>query len=63
MNEQQYRQALQTHDWFYQYSDDNRAYRAGKAQHEQLLMAQRQLDPLGSIWNEYAPRDCRIATR
>lgn len=57
----QYIAQLKAHDWFYQYSDDHRVWQAGRDVMEQLRAAQRLLDPQGLIWNEHAPKECRIA--
>ena len=57
----QYIAQLKDHDWFYQYSEDHRVWQAGRDVMEQLRAAQRLLDPQGLIWNEHAPKECRIA--
>jgi hypothetical protein len=57
----QYTAALKSQDWFYEYSDDHRAWQAGKDAMEALRLAQRQLDPQALIWNEHAPKECRIS--
>lgn len=56
----QYIAQLKAHDWFYEYSDDSRVWQAGRDVREQLRTAQRVLDPQGLIWNEHAPKECRI---
>lgn len=56
-----YKAALAAHDWWYAHSDDYSAYRSGQEEREALLLAQRRLDPRGEIWNQFAPRDFRIA--
>lgn len=56
----QYTAALKAQDWFYEYADDHRAWQAGRAAMEQLRAAQRQLDPQGLIWNQHAPKECRV---
>ncbi len=57
----QYITALKTCDWFYAYSDDHRAWKAGEQAMQALRLAQRQLDPQGLYWNEHAPKECRIS--
>ena len=61
MTVDQYIAALKTADWFYEYSDDYDTWRCGLDAIHQLRAAQRQLDPLGVIWNQHAPRDLRIS--
>lgn len=46
---------LSNHDWTYEYSDDGRVWRAGKASQEALEVAQKQIDPDYVIWNRFAP--------
>ena len=58
--EQQYRQALAGHDWYYDYSDDHSVWAAGKSQREALREMRKNIDPTGAIWNEYAPADFKI---
>lgn len=55
--------ALKSQDWLYEYSDDHRAWTAGKDAMHALRAAQRQLDPQGIVWNQYAPRDAQIASK
>lgn len=57
----EYTAALQTCDWFYAYSDDHSVWQRGEEAMQQLRAAQRQLDPQGLIWNQHAPKECRIS--
>lgn len=59
----EYIQALKKHDWYFEWSDDHRMWQAGNAQLKALREAQRQLDPLGTVWNANCPQDCRISPR
>jgi hypothetical protein len=58
--EEKYVQLLKSHDWYYDYSDDHRVWRAGSAAYSQLRGMQKNLDPQGEIWNKYAPDDYKI---
>lgn len=50
-----YRRALQAMDWTFQFSDDPRAFAAGRLALSALHASQARVDPLGVIWNEVAP--------
>ncbi len=50
-----YRRALQVMDWSFQFSDDPRAFAAGRLALSSLHATQAKVDPLGVIWNEVAP--------
>lgn len=63
MTVDEYTDALKGHDWYFQYSDDHRVYEAGNAQFKKLREAQRALDPLGTLWNQQAPREYKISAR
>lgn len=52
-----YVRALQAHDWGFEFSDDHSRYTAGKEALAQLKLAQREVDPDFSVWNQYAPAD------
>lgn len=56
-SEQEYRNLLGRHDWYYDYSDDHSVWAAGKSQRESLRAMRNNIDPDGSIWNQYAPAD------
>lgn len=55
-----YEKLLAKHDWFYQYSDDSRVYRAGRTAFETLCRQQGILDLDASIWNKYCPMDFKL---
>lgn len=61
--EQEYRAALQAHDWYYDYSDDHKVWCAGRDQRSALHAAARTLDPDYAIWNEYSPRPVQVTTK
>ena len=63
MTETQYREALQNHDWYYDYSDDYTAWCRGRDELSALQAARRTLDPDYSIWNEYAPKPIIATTK
>ena len=48
---------LSSHDWFYQYSDDHKAFCAGRDAMTQLRSLQAQLDPDWAIWNSKCPAE------
>lgn len=54
-----YVHALKAHDWSFEFSDDHAAYERGREQLAQLKLAQRELDPEFTVWNEHAPACCR----
>lgn len=58
-----YRNALASHDWRYQHSDDYSAYLRGEAQREKLHAMAARLDPQYEIWNEVARPECRRIVR
>lgn len=55
MTRDEYIWALSVHDWDYDYSDDQRAWRRGLAERQALNAAQPKLDPDFTLWNEHAP--------
>jgi hypothetical protein len=62
MTLEEFEKALKGHDWYYEYSDDNRVWRAGTARYEEILKASRQLTEEGhgeavqKMWLKYDPR-------
>jgi len=50
--------ALKQHDWFYNYSDDGRAYKKGQAQRDNIrnLMSKMDDTEAKKLWNKYAPK-------
>lgn len=55
-----YRERLQTHDWYYEFSDDHSVWLRGFAARQCLRELQKEIDPDGKIWNEYAPEDFKL---
>jgi hypothetical protein len=53
---------LRAHDWQFEFSDDHRVYRAGRAALATLRIAQKQCDTSGEIWNTYAPEGYKLPT-
>jgi hypothetical protein len=58
---QVFEQALKSHDWYYDYSDDHRVWRRGTEQHDALLKMRKELkqehDPavIDALWSKYSP--------
>jgi hypothetical protein len=58
---EQFEQALINHDWFYQYSDDHRVWRAGEAAIERIRSAMSSLqnagfaDQVSALWELHCP--------
>lgn len=52
---------LQQHDWFYDYSDNYRVWRAGMAHKRQMLNALCQLPQtdIDELWEKHAPKELR----
>ena len=57
ITEQKYRDALATHDWYYDYSDSYSTWAAGKSQRDAILSMAANIDPNYKIYNEYAPAE------
>jgi hypothetical protein len=55
MNE--YITLLQSHDWYYSYSDDYNAWSHGRKEKDRLISLKAEIDPLGLIWNQYCPNE------
>lgn len=51
--------ALGMHDWRFEHSDDQGAFRRGAASLEALLAMQAEVDPSFEIWNTCAPEAFR----
>jgi hypothetical protein len=52
---------LKNHDWYHAWSDDNRAYRAGRDIQDRINSLINQLGPEGKIlYNKYAPSDMQL---
>lgn len=56
----QYKAALNKHDWYYMYADSSKEFSKGKEQWLALSAMQRKLDPDYVIFNQYAPDDMKI---
>jgi len=58
--------SLESHDWYYAYSDDHRAYDRGRIQEREINKLMKDLELLGfgddakRIYNEYAPENMSI---
>jgi hypothetical protein len=48
-----YAAKLRQHDWHFEYSDDGRVYRRGRAEREELCKLQATLDADWQIWNAH----------
>lgn len=61
MTLEKYEQLLRTHDWFYNYADDSRAYEKGRKQSLELRLALTDLENQGlyeeakELFNEISP--------
>lgn len=51
-----YIEALKSHDWSFEYSDDQRVWLKGRQELSQLRQMQHDLDPKYELWNEHAPK-------
>jgi len=58
MNE--YITLLQSHDWYYSYSDDYNAWEKGRKAKDRLISLKAEVDPLGLVWNQYAPSQFQL---
>jgi hypothetical protein len=56
----EYINALKKFDWYYLFSDDHRVYNAGEEASKELELMQKLHDPDFQIWNQHAPKDCRV---
>lgn len=54
---ERYIELLETHDWFYQFSDDHSVWKRGDDEYNTIMGLKAQLDPDGSIFNQYKPED------
>lgn len=55
-----YIQALQRHDWAFEWSDNHGIWRAGRDSLEALRRDQKQVDPDFMVWNQFCPAEWRI---
>lgn len=51
----EYVQALKTHDWSHEMSEDHSVWQRGAAELERLRLWQQRNDPLYEVWNSHAP--------
>ena len=51
----EYLKALESHDWFYIYSDDHQAYMKGSSEKDQLRKLAMIYDHNFQIWDSIAP--------
>jgi hypothetical protein len=51
---------LRYHDWWFEYTEDHRVWRAGQDSYATLLEERRRLDPDWTIWNQHAPEEYRV---
>lgn len=56
---EEYRAALQAHDWDHEQSDDHSVYRRGVTERARLMIDAAALDPQFELWNEIAPPEYR----
>lgn len=55
--EKQYRGLLKNHDWYSEYSDDQRVWEKGSEEYQKIIKMAEQIDTDYSIFNEYAPEE------
>lgn len=55
-----YLKSLRAQDWSFEFSDDGRAYRAGRDSLAALRTLQAEIDPDAAIWNTVAPAAYRL---
>jgi hypothetical protein len=58
--ESSYIDALKTHDWYYEYSDDHSVYSRGRASAQAIQKMRDAIDEDFKIWNEYVPERFRM---
>ena len=46
---------LKAHDWYYDMSDDHRAWKAGNDSYKAIMNLKKVLDPDGKIYDKYSP--------
>jgi len=51
--------AMKVHDWYYDYSDDGRVYRAGRASEDNLEKLFQTCGRPVAVWNEHCPKEFR----
>ena len=50
-----YQMLLTNMDWTYEYSDDNKVYKAGSEAWMEAVRLGEEVDPEWVVWNEHAP--------
>lgn len=55
LTKSQYQEALTTHDWTFEFSDDHKVWRKGREAQAELLYAARVFDRGFELWNAAAP--------
>jgi hypothetical protein len=60
--EQELEKALRSHDWYYQYSDDSRAWQKGQDEKNEIssLMKQLPREKAVELYNKYCPKDWKL---
>ena len=58
INKQQLETALQGHDWFWKYADDDATYTRGKFERDYIhnMMVEIGKDDAEPLWNQWAPQ-------
>jgi hypothetical protein len=54
---------LQSHDWYYSYSDDYNAWVKGRQAKDRLISLKTEIDPLGLVWDQYAPSQFKLTPK
>lgn len=49
----EYINLLKTHDWYYNYSDDHRVWRAGEEEYKKIMELSKLYDPTREIFRQY----------
>lgn len=57
---EKYVHQLECFDWWFNYSDDHKVWRAGEAAAQRLQGERKRLDPDFAIWNKHAPEEFRV---
>jgi hypothetical protein len=60
-NVEDYKWALQRHDWTHEYADRYADVQRGKVQRQALEQMREELDADGSIWNSIAPKNYQVS--
>lgn len=57
---QHYVRDLRRMDWTFEFSDDHSVYLRGQQELARLRKTQREFDPSGTLWNQYAPATYKV---